>query len=408
MNARTRPENTRTGTRAIRLVVLIAAAALQLVAPLPPAVASAGAAGSTGAAPKAGDLVSATPMTAYLLPGVPMPAKAWRIAYTSRTATGGPTQVSGTVFVPRTPWTGPGPRPLIGLAPGTQGLADRCAPSRQWAAGTEYESAVVSQALSRGWAVAATDYQGLGTPGDHPYVVGRALGKNVLDALRAARNLPAAGLDRRGPLAVYGFSEGGGAAAWALQLQPAYAPDLPLAAGAVGGVATDLVQLMHYHEDGPFAFLLLYGAIGFNTAYPELDLQHYLTAAGVKTVAAMRSSCIPDAIAQGLLMDKRTSTYVTPNPLTTRAWLARLHENDLGYLPPHPPVLIGGSQLDEIFPYEQETELYQRWCARGVNARLADLPVPEHLVNGVAFSGPGLTFIADRLAGKPLPRAKDC
>ena len=59
-------------------------------------------------------------------------------------------------------------------------------------------------------------------------VMGRHLGPSVLDSIRAARSLPAAGLDPEGPLGIYGYSEGGCAAGWALQLQPTYAPELNL------------------------------------------------------------------------------------------------------------------------------------------------------------------------------------
>ncbi|GAB4013859.1 lipase family protein [Nocardioides ultimimeridianus] len=348
------------------------------------------------------------PFTAYALPGVPLPGRAWRMVYESRTATGSAVRVSGTVMVPRTPWRGPGPRPLLGLAPGTQGLADRCAASHQWAVGTEYESVVAAQALMRGWAVAATDYQGLGTPGDHTYVVGRALGHDLIDAMRAAHNLTAAGLSRRAPAAVYGFSEGGGAAAWALQVQPTYAPGLRLVAGAVGGTATDFLQLMHHVENSPLAFLQLYAAIGFDAAYPELHLARYLTPRGVAAVRTLRNSCIEDAIVDGLLMPTSTATYVRPDPLVSSAWLRRLHQNDLGRRAPQVPVLIGGSDLDEVFPFAQESELYDRWCARGVDAHLLRLHTPEHVITGAAFSGPGLRFIADRLAGVTLSRASSC
>ena len=45
--------------------------------------------------------------------------------------------VTGTVLVPNSPWVGLGTRPVIGYAPGTQGMADRCAPSRQLQNGTQ-------------------------------------------------------------------------------------------------------------------------------------------------------------------------------------------------------------------------------------------------------------------------------
>jgi hypothetical protein len=125
-------------------------------------------------------------------------------------------------------------RPLIGYAIGSQGLADRCAPSKQLADGTEYEAGAIRAMLERGWVVALTDYPGLGTPGDHTYVVGQANGRAVLDSMRAARKLPQAGLADDGPLALFGYSEGGGATGAAVELQPTYAPDLPLKGAAVG------------------------------------------------------------------------------------------------------------------------------------------------------------------------------
>ncbi len=155
---------------------------------------------------KPGDLVSATEITAFLAPGVPLPAKAWRITYRSTSATGQATTVSGAVLVPAQPHHGP--QPLVGFAVGTHGLSDQCAPSLALARGTEYEVVTIAGMLQHGWAVAVTDYPGLSTPGEHPYLVGRALGPAVLDSMRAARNLPPAGLDHAGPLAVHGYSEG--------------------------------------------------------------------------------------------------------------------------------------------------------------------------------------------------------
>src|SRR5215213_2050040 len=146
---------------------------------------------------------------------------------------GRPTVVSGMVLVPAAP--SPGSRPLVAYAPGTQGWGDQCAPSRTVPAGSFGELVAVNGLLARGWAVVVTDYPGLGTPGPHRYNVGIAEGLAVLDALRAAVRLPPAGLDPSAPAAVAGYSQGGGAAGWAAQLQPVYAPSLPLVGVAAGG-----------------------------------------------------------------------------------------------------------------------------------------------------------------------------
>jgi pimeloyl-ACP methyl ester carboxylesterase len=77
--------------------------------------------------------------------------------------------------------------------------------------------------LARGYAVLRTDYQGLGTPGVHPYLNGDAEGRSVLDIVRAARRL-----DRRigSKVIIAGHSQGGHAALWAASLAPRYTPEL--------------------------------------------------------------------------------------------------------------------------------------------------------------------------------------
>ncbi len=358
-----------------------------------------------------GDVIAAQPTTAFALPGIALPASLWLILYRSTDVLGRPIAVSGTVLVPRTPWTGPGPRPIVGFAVGTQGLADRCAASKQLASGTEYESPNLAAMLGRGWAVAVTDYPGLGTPGTHPYVVGRTLGRSVLDSMRAATRLPATGLDPHAPALIYGYSEGGEAAGWALQLQPTYAPEIPLRGGAVGAAPANFFGELDFLSQGignNFAFLMIYAAVGFDAAYPELHLDSYLNAAGRDAVAANENSCIEDAIARGLLAPRQISHYVTSDPLTQPDWRARLAENNLGTIAPRVPVILGRARQDEAIAPQLTLDLYHEWCALGVDARFDDMPLGDHLSGGFEFAPTGEQFLADRLAGVPLPRAPDC
>ena len=46
--------------------------------------------------------------------------------------------------------------------------------------------------LDQGWEVTASDYQGEGTPGLLPYIVGVSAARNTIDIVRAARHLAAA------------------------------------------------------------------------------------------------------------------------------------------------------------------------------------------------------------------------
>ena len=62
---------------------------------------------------------------------------AQRVLYKTTNRSGEAIAVSGTVLVPHAPWIGLGSRPVIGYSPGTQWMADRCAPSRQFSEGIE-------------------------------------------------------------------------------------------------------------------------------------------------------------------------------------------------------------------------------------------------------------------------------
>lgn len=158
-------------------------------------------------------------------------ARATTVLYRSRNVQGEPSVVSGDVLLPAGE-PGPGGWPVVAFDHVTTGGADRCAPTRASADETDEgrmirSRVIVSEYLRRGIAVARTDYEGLGTPGRHPYLMGRSLARATVDMVRAARTLEPR-LSRRWVVA--GHSEGGVAALFTAALAPALAPELELRA----------------------------------------------------------------------------------------------------------------------------------------------------------------------------------
>src|SRR5947209_4137987 len=149
------------------------------------------------------------------------------VLYRSVGATGRAVVVSGTVAVPK----GRPPKggwPVVTWGHGTTGIADACAPSRDSASNPAhgliaYINPLLNSFLKRGYAVVRTDYEGLGTPGDHPFLVGRSEGRDMLDIVRAARRLEPS-LGRR--VVVAGHSQGGQAALFAASLAKSWTPEL--------------------------------------------------------------------------------------------------------------------------------------------------------------------------------------
>ena len=176
-----------------------------------------------------GALIRATPIAG--LPVLPY-SRAWAVLYHSRDFDGRDVAVSGVVAVP--PGAAPPDgRPVVVWGHGSVGLADRCAPSRGGVMGAfgPWLGGLLQQDL----VVAATDYQGLGTPGPARSAIGLSAGRAVLDVARAARGLQATGAGGRVVLA--GHSEGGHAVLWGaehLQLRRVGAGQLGVATSAPG------------------------------------------------------------------------------------------------------------------------------------------------------------------------------
>lgn len=164
--------------------------------------------------------------------GMPAAYEATRILYSSVDArwNSGLIPVSGMLFVPvgEPPVEG---WPLVAWAHGTLGVADICAPS--WSGLRDRDASYINRWLEQGFAVVATDYQGLGGPGPHPYSVWQAEGRSVLDSIRAAQAARPKVISLRAFIA--GQSQGGGAALGAATLASAYAPELDILGAVVSG-----------------------------------------------------------------------------------------------------------------------------------------------------------------------------
>lgn len=118
------------------------------------------------------------------------------------------------VFVPTTVQPANG-WPIVAWAHGTTGVADKCAPSQQGLKGTQY---LLQKLLAAGYVVVAPDYEGLGSPGNHPFLHLKSEAYSITDAVVATREY----LNRQGKKAApqwvtIGHSQGGHAALGAAQ-----------------------------------------------------------------------------------------------------------------------------------------------------------------------------------------------
>lgn len=381
-----------------------------------------------------GAIVRAQPASLMLsAPGQPgvVPAISTRMMYLSSDTHDAPTAVTGTYMQPTVPWTGPGERPLVAYAVGTQGQGDQCAPSKvlsqlvqyqpPFDIIAEYDVLALYSLLSRGMAVVVTDYHGLGTPEMHDFLNRKAQSYAVLDAARAAQQVPNNGLGPRPPVILYGYSQGGMASAGAAELQPSYAPELNMLGAYIGGPVVDPEYFIGFNEGQPS----LSGAVGFTLngiaadypdTRPELDAE--LNDAGK---ALMRDAAGKCAIAVSVDNPQQHTAQFTSSgqPLTTvidrsPALSRAFADQRIGGGTPSAPVLIASARNDEGAPYAPIRDVAAAWCSRGVPVQIdanSQLPPISGVVgtHDLAFF-PSLAasqmWLTDRLAAAPA--ASNC
>ncbi|MEU7529246.1 lipase family protein [Saccharothrix sp. NPDC042600] len=353
-----------------------------------------------------GDVIRSEPADFFLDPLklLRAPATARRVLYRSTDTHGTAIAVSGTVLTPHTPWAGPGPRPIVAYAPGTQGVGDECAPSRQMAMGSEYEGPFLSGLLLRGFGVVVTDYEGLGTPGVHTYVNRAAEAHAVLDSIRAAQRLPEADLPDAGPVAISGYSQGGGASAAAVELYRTYAPELDLRGAYAGAPPADLGAVAENLDGHYAAGFLGYALLSLNAAYPELDIPALLNDQGKRLMTEVEHQCTIEAVAAHAFRQSKDLTkdgrpleaYLTEEP-----YASRVEEQRIGVRKPGAPVLVVHSVLDDIVPYGQAAEMVRKWCAQGANVRFSPSLAPTHVGGAIAAYPEAFAWLEARFAGVP-------
>ncbi len=366
--------------------------------------------------------------------GRPVPAEATRIMYLSADTHDQPAAVTGMYLEPTLPWNGPGPRPLVAVAPGTQGQGDQCAPSKGFAElmhynfpldlWASYEIITAYALVARGMAVVMTDYYGMGTPAVHDYINRVSEAHAVLDSVRAARSLT--GIDR--PAAIFGYSQGGGAAAAAAELQGDYAPELDIVGTYTGAPPADPRATLGGSEvingivpgviGGAAPGLVGYVLNGMVADYPEIRpvVDRNISPAGRTMLNELATTCVAEAGFRTLFRPLSWYTdggrpidrILDESPEAKRI----VDEQRIGGLEPTAPVLIAGGTNDDTIPYPQVRQLAVDWCRQGATVQLdttAWLPplLPSlavgHLLEYLPAVVAAHDWITQRFAGAPAP-----
>ncbi len=217
-----------------------------------------------------GTLIRSEPFAGYSLP---KGASAVRILYHSRALHGEDVTASGVVLIP----AGTAPRggwPVIAWAHGTSGVARMCAPSLM--RDLEYGDEGLMPMVAAGFAVVATDYAGLGTPGPHQYDNKIPQANDVVYSVPAAH---AAVPDLGRMWVAIGHSQGG-IAVWGVAELEARLND-PNYAGAISVAGDMSFEAYEAHDAETFDpvtdLYWPFTAFGIKASYPSFDVRRMLT-----------------------------------------------------------------------------------------------------------------------------------
>ncbi|MGQ4617640.1 lipase family protein [Nocardia sp. R7R-8] len=307
-----------------------------------------------------------------------------------------PVPVVATLLVPRAPWTGPGPRPVLSFNAAIDSLGHRCAPSYKLRnePATEFWAAQIP--LSRGYAVLVPDHQGP----RQAYAAGLMAGHAVLDSIRAVVNTPEFGLRPDAPTVVTGYSGGAIASGWAAQLAPRYAPELNLVGAAFGGVPADfdlLLSTMNGRNAASGVFLA--ATLGLAREYPEL--LGLMNDDGWRLAQVGKDLCMTAEEFGGVVAPIPVQA-LTHAAAPTELPMVReiLAANRLGASAPRVPVFLYHATHDPWVPLAGAEKLYADWCGAGTPVDF-EVYFGEHFLVGLSGIPGASAWIDDRFAGRP-------
>ncbi|KFX87770.1 hypothetical protein O988_09299 [Pseudogymnoascus sp. VKM F-3808] len=221
--------------------------------------------------------------------------------------------------------------PIVTWAHGTTGIADQCAPTRSDNSGDQTTSNLLEDWISKGYAVVNTDYEGLGTPGDHPYLIGNSEGRAVLDIIRAARTYQP---KLNNKVVIAGHSQGGQAALFAALLAPTYTPELELfgtiAFAPVSNLENELPLLRGLSVNalsGTVALILR----GLSIANSSLDATSLLTPTALALYPETLTKCSTELSSNSSFGPVAADDLLLPST-NIDGLLVDLEENDASFL----------------------------------------------------------------------------
>jgi pimeloyl-ACP methyl ester carboxylesterase len=321
------------------------------------------------------------------------------LLYRSKDVSGKATAVSGSLAIPK----GKAPKggwPVITYAHGTTGAADSCAPTRGYDEDNlnSYAFPLLKRWIKAGYAVVRTDYDGLGTPGVHQFLLGASEGRSVLDAVRAARAFDTR-LSKR--YVISGHSQGGHAALFAAAAAPKYLPELKLRGTVAFAPASHLKTQFQLATGiaapggGLGAFIGL-GLRGIDIVDPSLGVPNLLTPEALALYPQTTTRCY-DALGKPDSFGGLPLNGILKSGVDLTALLNAIGENDPEHLRMKTPVRVEQGTADGTVIPTFTQQLVDEYKTNGVSVVYKTYDGVNHPGVVTAGAKDATTYIKSRL-----------
>lgn len=333
----------------------------------------------------------------------------YRILFSSTDGVGGkdPIVVSGALFIPK----GQAPKggwPVVSWGHGTFGGADFCAHS--WHARSYRDVRYLNAWLKEGFAVVASDYQGIGVPGFNPQFNNRSNAYTMLDATRAVlRHYK--GLDNK--VLLVGQSQGGSAVVAAGGYAPEYAPDLDvrgiIGTGIVYTSKSQAQESRPASTEGadkvdPTIAYGFYHVLAAQALDPELDASQIYTELALPLLEQARTSCLASLEADVVGLGLTRANAYKPGHEAVLAKSSEKYGDDVRRSFPtvklKQPLFIGVGESDRLLAAGKA--LAEDACKAGTTVELHVYPQRDHSGAVNQSLHDSIPFARKALAGQPI------
>ncbi|MGF6882107.1 hypothetical protein ABIA39_002706 [Nocardia sp. GAS34] len=362
-------------------------------------------AGLAGYAP--GTILRSRAVRIGLLGVIPQQVSAWQLLYRSNDMHGEAEAAVTTVLLPADA-DPDAERPLLAFESAVDATAEQGAPSYALRMGanapgsiTQLEWMLVAGALRRGWAVSIADHGGphgnFGAP--------REPGYRSLDGIRAALRFAPLGLHSRTAVAVWGYSGGGMAGSWLVEMAPSYAPELDIVGAVLGAPVGDPELVFRRVNGGPFAGFPPIMIAALRRLYPALDriLDAELNTEGRRLLDL--AARLAPILALPRLAHRDVGDYLDrplDEVLAEPELQAMFSELRLGGHIPRCPLLVLQPVHDEVVTVDAIDEQVERYRRGGANVTYLRDRLSEHFTLLPLATPLSLDWLADRIAGRPV------